>query len=433
MLSLPAHLLKFLDAALRREWLVTNGLGGYASGTVSGVNTRRYHGLLVASFAPPVRRTVLVAKVDEVVTVHDGRDWPVELGANEYADGTIAPEGYRSLTGFRLEGTIPVWTFAVSGAVLEKSIWMPHGRNTSCVRYRVLPGGLPLRLAIRPYLTERDHHALTQGDPRWRFDVAPIPDGIRVIPWPGAAPYTLTVDRGGFADAPAWHWRFLHRVERDRGLDHIEDLYVPGAFETSLEPGEHVTLRVSAEPDAAGETGTYEHERLRHQVLLDRAGALPRDPEALPGPGGLRDALVLAADAFLVQGGGRHSVIAGYHWFEDWGRDAMISLPGLTLATGRLDDAREILRSFTGVVSEGMLPNRFPDDGAPRSTRAPTRRCGTRTRSTGTSRACGTASSSNRRTPRSGRSRSGTRPARATASGSTRPTACSRPANPAWR
>ncbi len=365
MLSLPDSLLSFLDAALRREWLVTNGIGGYASGTVSGATTRRYHGLLVAALAPPVRRTVLVAKVDETIDLRDGRGRLVELGTNEYADGTIDPEGYRSLAGFRLDGSIPVWTFAVSGAVLEKAVWMPRGRNTACVRYRLLPGGPALRMAIRPYLTERDHHTHTYGDPGWQFDVAPIPGGIRVTPWPGAVPYTLTVDRGRFADSPAWYWRVLHRVERDRGLDATEDLYVPGVFEASLEPGEELTLRVSAEPEAPAAGTTYEDERRRQQALIDRAGALPRDPTTLPGPGGLRDALVLAADAFLVQGAGRRSVIAGYHWFGDWGRDAMISLPGLTLATGRLDDAREILRSFADVVSEGMLPNRFPDDGAP--------------------------------------------------------------------
>jgi len=364
MLSLPAPVLEFLDAVLRREWLVTNGIGGYASGTVSGANTRRYHGLLVAALAPPVRRTVLVSKVDETVEVRDGRGRLVELGTNEYADGTVTPDGYRSLAGFRLDGTIPVWTFALAGTVLEKAVWMPHGRNASCVRYRLLPGGQPLRLAIRPYLTERDHHTLTRGDPGWRFDLAPIPGGIRVTPWPGATPYTLALTRGRFDVAPTWHWGFLRRVERDRGLDNLEDLYVPGEFEVLLEPGEDVVLIMAAGPDALPpDGGTYEDEQGRQRALLDRAGGLARDPVPLPGAGGLPDRLVLAADQFLVRGGGRHSVIAGYHWFEDWGRDAMIALPGLALATGRLDEAREILLSFAEVVSEGMLPNRFPDDG----------------------------------------------------------------------
>ncbi|HYM70159.1 MAG TPA: amylo-alpha-1,6-glucosidase [bacterium] len=355
---------------LRREWLVTNGLGGYASGTVAGANTRRYHGLLVAALAAPVGRTVLVAKVDETVEI-DGRS--IELGTNEYHDGAIAPEGYRHLAGFHLAGTLPVWTFALRGATLEKAIWMPRGRNATCVRYRLHRGSRPVRLAIRPYLTERDYHALTRGRPEWRFDVARLRGGIRVAPWPGATPYTLTTTAGAFVERPEWYWRFLHRVERDRGLDHVEDLYVPGVFEVPLEPGRDITLVASADPDgppAEGPDG-YEEERQRQQALVDRAGRLPPDPVPLPAGGGLPGRLVLAADQFLVSGATRRSVIAGYHWFADWGRDTMISLPGLTLATGRPDDAREILLSFAGAVSEGMLPNRFPDDGtAPEYTSA---------------------------------------------------------------
>ena len=362
-LVLAPALLRFLDALLRREWLVTNGLGGYASGTMAGANTRRYHGLLVAALAPPVGRTVLVAKVDETVEI-DGRT--IELGTNEYQDGTIAPEGFRYLAGFCLEGTLPVWTFALAGVTIEKTIWMPHGRNTVCVRYRALGGTRPVNLAFRPYLTERDYHALTRGDPGWRFDLTRIAGGIRVTPWPGATPYTLTARGATFVERPEWYWRFLHRAERERGLDDVEDLYVPGAFETRLEPGGDVTFIASSDavaPDEERPQG-HEEERRRQRALLHRAAALPPDPIPLPPSGGLPRRLVLAADQFLVRGATRQSVIAGYHWFGDWGRDTMIALPGLTLATGRLDDAREILLSFSGVVGDGMLPNRFLDDGS---------------------------------------------------------------------
>jgi len=363
-LSLAPSLLAFLDALLRREWLVTNGLGGYASGTVAGVNTRRYHGLLVAALPPPAVRTVLVAKLDETVETDGGR---AELGANEYRDGTIAPDGYRRLAGFRLEGTIPVWTYAASGAVLEKAVWMPHEQNATYVRYRLLGGDGPVRLAIRPYLTERDHHAETRGDPAWRFGVAPVPGGVRVAPRTGSTPYALTVSRGAFVAEPAWHWGFLQRAERDRGFDGVEDLYVPGRFQAVLEPGEDLTLLASAEPGAAGAPPdggrAYDEERVRQRALAEGARGLPADPSPLPAPGGLPPRLALAADQFVVRGGGRRTVIAGYHWFADWGRDTMIALPGLTLATGRLDDAREILLSWATFASEGMLPNRFPDDG----------------------------------------------------------------------
>jgi predicted glycogen debranching enzyme len=234
------------------------------------------------------------------------------------------------------------------------------------VRYRLRRGSRPVRLAIRPYLTERDYHALTRGDPAWRFALAPLPGGVRITPWPGAAPYALTTNAGAFVERPDWYWRFLHRAERERGLDDAEDLYVPGTFECRLAPGGDVVLVASADPDgpAPAELCDYDDERRRQRALLERARHLPPDPVPLPAGGGLPRRLVLAADQFLVRGATRRSVIAGYHWFGDWGRDTMVSLPGLALATGRLDDAREILLAFAGVVRDGMLPNRFPDDGA---------------------------------------------------------------------
>ncbi len=371
MLALSPSLLRFPEALLSREWLVTNGLGGYASGTVAGVNTRRYHGLLVAALAPPVRRTVLVAKVDEAIEAGGRR---FELGANEYHDGTVDPQGYTHLAGFRLAGTIPVWTYAVPGASLEKTVWMAREENATYARYRLLPGSGPARLLIRPYLTERDYHATTRGDPGWRFDLAPLPSGIRVLPWAGAAAYALRLSRGTFtAGGAGWYWKFLHRAERARGLDDLEDLYVPGVFEAEMGPGEEVTLLATAEGatperEAARPVDgrrAYQKERTRQSLLLRRAKHLPADSVPLPGEGGLARRLVLAADQFLVRGTSRRTVVAGYHWFTDWGRDTMIALPGLTLATGRPLEAREILLSFAGALDRGMLPNRFPDDGAP--------------------------------------------------------------------
>ncbi len=365
-LTLSPSLLRFLDALLAREWLVTNGLGGYASGTVAGACTRRYHALLVAALAPPVRRTVLVSKVDEVVEA-DGV--LAELGTNEFHDGTIAPTGYVHLSGFRLAGTVPIWTYRVSEVALEKSVWMAREANSTYVRYRLLPGSRPARLRIRPYLTGRDYHASTRGDPEWRFAVTPVPSGIRVEPRPGAAPYVLKTSRGTFAAGATWYWQFLHRAERARGLDDLEDLYVPGEFRVDLRPGEDVTLLATAEPPEAYPSvdgaRAFRQERARQSLLLRRAGRLPADPVAIPEDGGLPQRLVLAADQFLVRGQTRRTVIAGYHWFADWGRDTMIALPGLALVTGRHQDAREILLSFAEAADEGMLPSRFPDGAGP--------------------------------------------------------------------
>ncbi len=365
-LSLSPSLLRFLDAILAREWLVTNGLGGYASGTVAGACTRRYHGLLVAALLPPVRRAVLVAKVDEALEVGGRR---FELGTNEYHDGTIDPQGYTYLSAFHLDGAIPVWRYTVPGASLERAVWMAHGENSTYIRYRLAPRSHPARLIVRPYLTERDYHATTRGDPGRALAVTPVPSGIRVEPWPGAVPYTLRMSRGAFTTGGTWYWKLLHRVERARGLDDLEDLYVPGTFEAELRPKDEVMLLATSEPDTDGRSplggAAYRRERARQGALLRRARHLPPDPAPLPEAGGLAARLVLAADQFLVRGRGRRSVIAGYPWFTDWGRDALIALPGLTLATGRHREAREILLSLAGTVDEGMLPNRFPDDGAP--------------------------------------------------------------------
>ncbi len=349
---------------MRREWLVTNGLGGYASGTVAGINTRRYHGLLVAALTPPVARTLLVAKVDEQVDV-GGRLF--DLGANEYHDGTISPRGFVHLVGFGLEGTVPTWTFAVPGAVVEKTLWMERHANRTFVRYRLAPGSGPVELTIQPYVTARDYHALTKGDPQRRFDIGRVPSGIRVSPSPGVT-CTLRLSGGIFELAPDWYWKFLYREERDRGLDCLEDLYVPGRFRARLAPGDVLLLAAAAEADEAplpDPTDAYLSERARHDRLLQLAAHLPGDPLGIPEPGGLVRRLVLAADHFLVTGQTRRTVVAGYHWFTDWGRDTMVALPGLALATGRLEDAREILLSSASAVDQGMLPNRFPDDGTP--------------------------------------------------------------------
>ena len=365
MITLPPALLGFLDALLTREWLVTNGAGAYASGTVAGVNTRRYHGLLVAALDPPVRRTLLVAKVDEAIEV-DGRR--TDLGTNEYGDGTIAPQGYRTLVGFRLDGLIPVWTFAVPGATLEKMVWMARERNGTYVRYRLLAGSRPARLLIQPYLTERDYHGTARGDPGRRFIVTPVHGGIRAAAREGAVPCALLASRGSFVPVETWHWNFLHRAERARGLDCVEDLFVPGRFEAALGPGEEMTVLATAEPDdpqPPDGAAAFLEERARQDLLIRKAAHLPADPIPIPEEGGLPRRLALAADQFLVRGGGRWTVIAGYHWFTDWGRDTMIALPGLALATGRPAEAREILLSFAGSLSEGMLPNRFPDRGGP--------------------------------------------------------------------
>lgn len=396
-LRLDAATLGDLDADLAREWLVTNGLGGYAMGSICGTTTRAYHGLLVAAVHPPVGRVMLVTKVDETVIV-PGRP-SVELGTNEYADGTISPRGFERLTGFVLEGLVPCFTYRLDdGAEIEKRVWMEHGANVTFVRYsyRADAGaGLSARaivVTLAPFCLDRDHHGCTRGSPDWRFLVDAEPSACTVRAFAGAMAYRLIAGPAArFDPRGEWYWNIFHRAEHARGLVDTEDVYLPGTFSVSLAPGATATLVLCAEPilpDQLSELGGERHEamvdaalareRQRETMLLDHAGIAGRDNE-------LRARLTLAADQFLVarsgsvnstlpmrstlsqreKGGGEESltVIAGYPWFTDWGRDTMIALPGLTLTTRRVGEARGLLLTFARYLDQGMLPNRFPDAG----------------------------------------------------------------------
>ncbi|MBI4307390.1 MAG: glycogen debranching enzyme family protein [Chloroflexi bacterium] len=366
-----------LDAALEAEWLVTNGLGGYASSTVVGANTRRYHGLLVAALKPPVGRTALLSKLEEELEVEKAR---YTLSASEYHDGAIAQGGYQLLRSVRFEGSIPTFVFQAGRAVLEKTVWMARERNTTYVRYTLREAPVPAVLHLRPLVTHREFHSLTQGARAWRFSLGRARKGYELRASPTAAPLRLwVVPHAGLQEQPDWYWRFLYRQERQRGLDCLEDLYTPGVFTASLAPGASLTVVASAEPpedvdlDAAR---AWDLEKRRQATLLRQAGHSPGGAPALgpqkdtgPSTDSFPARLALAADQFLVRrpsaGPGGRTAIAGYHWFGDWGRDTMISLPGLCLATGRHEEARAILRGFAQHIDQGLLPNRFPEAGEP--------------------------------------------------------------------
>ena len=342
--------------ALSQEWLVTNGLGGFASGTVAQANTRRYHGLLVAALKPPVDRIVMLAKLDASADYLGGR-YP--LSCNEFGDGTLTPGGCAQLAKFAYDGQMPTWTFALADAVLEQRIWMARGANTCYVSYTLRHATAPLDLELVPLCTYRDYHSHTQG--AWPLGVEAEPAGCTVTAFSGARPFRLSIDRGEFKAAADWYWNFHHRLEAERGLDASENLFRPGLFRARLQPGETLNFVASCDSGAAAPAAqSLLAQRQRSQALL-------RDLHA-GTPDWVRD-LVLAADDFIVaraDASGSNSgttVIAGYPWFSDWGRDTMIALPGLTLATQRLSDAAAILRTFARHISDGMLPNRFPDDG----------------------------------------------------------------------
>lgn len=338
------------DLAARREWLVTNGLGGWASGTVSGANTRRYHGLFVPALNPPLTRTVLVNKFNEKATLN-GQTF--SLSANEYSDGTRDPQGHLLIESFRLDGTVPTWVYALGEALLEKRVWMVNGQDTTFVTYTLRRALHPLTLEVMAMVTGRDAHVELRGY-GWQPHVAPIESGALIHTEP--VEFQIRANRGAFAPVRDWHWALKHRVETERGLPDTEDYFAAGTFTAELQAEETLALVLSLHDAPAldwKESLAAEHKRAERLVAQARAGS---EPDWI-------QQLVLAADQFIVKRDGGQTVIAGYHWFSDWGRDTMIALPGLTLSTRRYAEAAAILRTFAQYVSEGMLPNRFPEAG----------------------------------------------------------------------
>lgn len=346
-----------LANATRREWLVTNGIGGYASGTVAGILTRRYHGLLIAATKPPTGRTLLVSKLDETAS-YNGQSYP--LFANAWSGGLVDPSGFANIEHFSLEGATPVWTFAIADALLEKRIWMQAGENTTYIRYDLVRGEMPLELSLKALVNYRDHHGNTEAN-NWQMNIEEVENGLKITAFDGAMPFYLLSKNARATPHHDWYNDFALSVESYRGLNNLDDNLYAGQFQLSLKPGESLTIVASTEakPNLNGHD-TYAERRAYEDKLLLRSDK-QNEPAWI-------QQLVLAADQFIVKrpvmddSKGR-SVIAGYHWFGDWGRDTMISLPGLTLATGRFDDAAKILKTFAKFVDQGMLPNRFPDAG----------------------------------------------------------------------
>ena len=362
-LTLGRDILGRIARVAEHEWLVTNGIGGFASSTVSLMNTRRYHGLLFASLRPPVERMAMVSKVD-VTAIYGGTHVP--LATNEFADGTISPQGFCHLESFRLEGLIPVWTWLIGDANLQQRIWMHYGENTTYVEFTRIGGTKDLRLKIEPLCTYRDYHWQPRGERGFGIDT--IPGGVRISAHAGAVPYRISSPGARVEIQPQWYWNFKHREESARGLDDVEDLLRPAIIEFDLMAGRPRAVLLSAEqhePMPAAAALVLERTRQREiSARFDGANVavLAMELEQI-------ERLALAADQFIVERRDStgmplgKTVIAGYPWFSDWGRDTMIALPGLTLATGRTEIAASVLRTFAQFVSEGMLPNRFPDAG----------------------------------------------------------------------
>jgi len=340
-----------LGEAIDREWLETNGLGGFASSTIIGANTRRYHALLTVATQPPVGRMVLLSKLEETVVVAGER---FEISTNEYA-GAIHPQGFTMLEGFRLD-PLPVFTYVCGSARIEKSVFMVQDANTTVVQYKLLESAATdsVELEVRPFIAFRDSHSTTHENSALDGSVQQESGSASVAPYAGLP--RLYFAHNGFQldEAGCWYNNFLYRAERERGLDHKEDLFSPLVLRFRLSEGKEATIIASTEPHKADAAAKFRQQEIaRRKAVAARAVV---DDEFVR-------VLTSAADQYLVRRGDGYTVMAGYPWFADWGRDAMISLPGLTLFNGRADVAKGILRAWAQHVDCGMLPNRFPEAG----------------------------------------------------------------------
>ncbi|PYL63614.1 MAG: glycogen debranching protein [Verrucomicrobia bacterium] len=360
------------ELLLNREWLVTNGLGGYASGTVSGAVTRRYHGLLIAALPGPLGRMVMWSHVSEFLRFSN--DEVISLGAEERAGGQLDLKSADYLTEFRLEDGLPVWTYHVREVVVEKRVLLPHLQNTVHVSYQVISKGVPPGLELRPAFHFRHHEAPVDADLAAPYKLTAVDGRYEIAAARRKLPplrMQLHGRESAFTIAPSKIPQVVYRLEQQRGYAYEGELWSPGFFRVALTERSTATLVGSTEPwdiiNVLGPEDVLAAERERRARLLHVA--IPKARQSFPAE------LVFAADQFVITPAGRfeeaarahaagdevRTVIAGYHWFTDWGRDTMISLEGLTLITGRWLEAGYILRTFARYVRDGLMPNMFPE------------------------------------------------------------------------
>jgi predicted glycogen debranching enzyme len=364
-IALERRLVGDLRDGTRREWLATTGWGDYALGTATGIATRRYHALLCAACAAPVGRRVLVPFIDSEVVV-DGQRIP--LASRRWSDGSVEPDGYRRIAGFALEDGTPTWTLEVGTARIERRIVMLREERAVAVVWTLREADAPVRLDARVFVEHRGHHQL-DPEAAWTPDVAIATEGRATIVLPvnpcAASETTLFVHAPGaqLERSATWWRRHVLSEERNRGYDSVNSACHALTVSLPLAPGETRALVVGLSPSIATAridgAALVARERTRRHALLAQAGMLD-ESDAL-------QSLVYAADEFIVararrDGSAGRSILAGFPWFEDWGRDAMIALPGLLLETRRFDDAKLVLETFLDHLADGLLPNRFPDE-----------------------------------------------------------------------
>ena len=357
MIQLAKESCRDFQTACSREWLETNGVGGFASSTIIGLNTRRYHGLLIAALSQPGNRYLLLSKLEETFFI--GRQ-AFELSTNQYP-GVVHPQGFRLLKEFRID-PFPIFTYEIEGIEIEKSVFMIQGENSTVVQYELRKNNHPealgnLRLEVRPLIAFRDYHSTTHENSVLNPKVEASSGFATLVPYGGLPPLhfghnAVDVKRTGY-----WYRNFQYEIERARGLDFSEDLFNPFVFRFHLcirQPASVIASTVRRNTAQA-----LEARSARSREITRRRRII----SSLRAKDAFSQSLAAAADQFIVNRGTEHSVIAGYPWFGEWGRDTMIAFPGLTLVTGKHEIARSILRGFAKHVDRGMLPNRLPEAG----------------------------------------------------------------------
>ncbi|MCD6506346.1 amylo-alpha-1,6-glucosidase [Candidatus Poribacteria bacterium] len=360
-INLSGKTVRDFEISSRLEWLEANGLGGYASSTVSGANTRRYHGLLVATLPHSSERRVLLSKFEEKLTVQGDL---YELGCNQYP-GVIYPSGHRLLESFRID-PFPTYRYSAGGVLLEKEIFAVRGANRTVITYRLISAPSEVEIEIRPMIAGRNFHHLHRENLSFNAYVHSVPDGIMMVPYDEGSRIYLVARGAWFRKAGYWYRNFEYVREMLRGLDFREDLFSPGYFLAKLRQGDEISIVASTDyPEGFDPAKARDEEIDRRRGIIENpllAEKIERLEEIFPSS--FIRSLLLASDTFLIErSAGCKGLIAGYHWFSEWGRDSMISLPGLLLALGRFQEAAELIRGWVGHMSKGLIPNFIPEDG----------------------------------------------------------------------
>ncbi len=368
VIHLGHHLSSHRRAAFEREWLVTNGIGGYACGTVGGARTRRYHSYLTAAIHNPIRRYVLLAGLDVWLGI-DQQRWP--LTTHEWKAGVVFPDGYIHLERFDLDGTLPVWTWAIGMVRLQQRVWMHYGENTTYVTWTYERGRQPITLYIKPLITYRSHHDIGVGGAVVNVKaISPRVDGqVNLAVFPSTylgklvaeeppMPFYILAESGALYANCDWWWNFHLAEERARGLSYEEDLFQVGTIEVELEVGETFSMVCALEPETIQPwQESLEAEQARQKQLISVV-PFKQKPSWI-------EQLILAADQFIVQDhndGEALHIISGYPWFGVWGRYTMASVSGLASELGQQERARQILLTFTRYLDRGMLPHHVADE-----------------------------------------------------------------------